>query len=264
VTWAVAFASPLAFFALLFPFARRHVDAPLPWARSPVFRVGVVVGSALLMLVGHLLGDWGWLDMLIRRWAEGPLLYTAWRASTYATYSLAVVALLVLLGVAVRQRALAMKDRAGAAPLFWLAVGLFIGTVRWELHIFVRSAAFACGGFVKLQAAQMHALMWIVSLACPLVLFASTYAYLRHRAPGPSSVLRAPMVLVTMAASSALAIGAVFATNPVAEAGPRTAELMIAGYNAWLMAGIVTSCALPVMVGVLMLRLRRAGSHAVA
>jgi hypothetical protein len=259
--WVVGFAAPLAFLAVLFPLARRRIDSPLPWARSPVFRVALVAGSALLLLASHLLGDWGWLY-----WVEmkrfGPASRETWASVSVVSDALAIAVPLFLGGVAVRQRALAMKNRAAAAPLFWLAVGVFIGSVRCELHVFVRSAALAGGSLAKLHPGQMGAVMWIVTLGCPLLLFWSTYAYLRHRAPGPSRLLRAPFVLVAMAASGALAIAAVFATNPVGSIGFSSYEIAKEGYDAWLLAGIVTSCALPVIVGTLMLRLLRAGTLA--
>lgn len=65
-----------------------------------------------------------------------------------------------------------------------------------------------------------------------------------------------------MAGSAAIAIAAVFATDPVAGYGDRSVEVASAGFNAWLLAGIVTSCALPVIVGAIMLRLLRAGTAA--
>ncbi|MDB5212726.1 MAG: hypothetical protein JWO86_653 [Myxococcaceae bacterium] len=259
--WALAFASPLVFFAVLFPLARRRIESPLPWARSPVFRVGLLVGCALLMLASHLLLDWGFLYAFEKRWSV-PALLAAYDAVGNASYALAVAAPIFLVVVAVRQRALAMKNRAAAAPLFWLAVGIFVGAVRCELHLFVREAAMACASVAKLGPAQMNALMWIVTLGCPLVLFASTYGYLRHGAPGPSRVLRAPFVLVVMAASGAMAIAAVFLTNPIASSARIPSAVALAAWNAWFLAGIVTSCALPVIVGGLMLRTLRAGTLA--
>jgi hypothetical protein len=260
-TWMVSFASPLVFFAVFFPLMRRRVDAPLPWARSPVFRVGLLVGCAVLMLASHLLAEWGWLTSFEQRWA-GPLLRSAYHSSESASYALAVAAPLVLGGIAVHQRALALKDRATAAPLFWLAVGIFVGAVRSEVHFFVRPAAVVLGNLAKLQSGQMALLMWIVTLGSPLLLFASTYVYLRHRAPRPARVLRTPYVVAAMAGSGALAIAAVFATSPVQGYAWELLEdgSGVSGFYAWLLAGIVTSCALPVIVGTIMLRLLRAGT----
>lgn len=259
--WTESLAAPIGFFAFLFPLAARRVESPLPWARAPVFRVCLIVGSALLMLGFHLHSYFGWLDRVEWRWSR-PMALVAWNAASSATYGLAIAAPLFLIGIAVRQRALAMKNRVAAAPLFWLAVGIFVGAIKWELHLFVRSAVLTAGGLAELQPAQMSILMWVVALGCPALLFGSTYAFLRHRSPGPARVLRAPLVLVAMMGSAALAIGAVFATGPVSSYGTFRPDVWNAGSTAWLFAGIVTSCALPVIVGSLILRLHRAGTLA--
>ena len=261
--WAVTFGSPLAFFAIAFWYARRHVEAPLPSARHAVVRVGLIVGCAVLMLAAHLGLEWGWLVRYEYRWS-GATIDAAGEAIGDAYYALAIAAPLFLGGMAYRQRALVLQDRTSAAPLFWLAVGLFIGSVRCELHRFVRHAAFAGGGLAHLGADQMGALMWVVTLGCPLMLFASTYAYLRHRAPGPTRLVRARGVLLAMACSGAIAIAAVFATGPVSGHAYSllTPDAMFAGFRGWLFAGIVMSCALPVLVGTIMLRLRSAASLA--
>ena len=88
----------------------------------------------------------------------------------------------------------------------WLAkhrrtIGLFVGGVRCELHDFVRWVALAAGGLAHLQPEPMQRLMWLVTLGCPLLLCASTFAYLRHAAPAPSRLLRAPGLLVGMGLS---------------------------------------------------------------
>jgi len=261
--WSVAFVSPLAFFGVIFPLVRRRLAAPLWCGRTPTLRIGVIVACAVLMLATHLISDWGWFSFHAqRRWGLG-LTYVH-RATDHASYALAVVAPIFLGVIAVRQRRLVLRDRAGAAPLFWLAIGLFIGSVRSELHVFVRFAAFATGGALHLGADSMTRLMWVVTLGCPLVLFASTFAYLRHRAPGPDGFVRARGALVAMAFSGAIAIAAVFVTGAL---GTRvwstlSGDAISAGVFSWLVAGIVTSCVLPVAVGTLMLRLRNAASLA--
>ena len=271
--WTVVFGSPLAFFAFVFPYARwRHVERPLPAAERPAVRVALIVGCVVLGLGAHLAFDWG---LLVRKewsywgldlhagWATTEArLNDAWSAVDNAYYALAIAAPLFLFGVAARQRMLVLRDRAGAAPLFWLAVGLFVGSVRSALHGFVRYSALAAGARLHFRADQMSALLWIVTLACPLVLFASTYAYLRHRAPGPSRVLRARGVLVALLGSGAVSVAAVFATGSVAQRAYRglPVDTIVAGTHGWLFAGIVTSCALPVIVGTIMLRLRNAAS----
>jgi hypothetical protein len=262
-TWSVAFASPLLFFGVLFPWARRHLDSPLPWARAPWFRVSMLVGASVLMLASLMGCDWGWIYFHMKRWS-GPMLDHAYHQSMNATYALAVTGPIVLGVLALRYRALAIKTGALSAPLFWLAVGLFIGCVRSELHNFVRAAALACAGLLRLAPGQTATMMWVLTLGCPIVLFASVVGYLRYRAPTPSRLLPSRGVLLALTASGAIAIGAVFATSPIAMRGSAmlTREVAFEGYAAWLLASIITSCALPVIVGAIMLSLRHAGSLA--
>lgn len=262
--WAVELGSPFLFFAWLFPAARRQVESPLPWARSPTARVTIVVLAAVLALSAHLGSDWGWLFSFERQ-AFGKQVLEAWDGARNAAYALAVVGPLVLAGLVLRHRAEAMRDRASGAPLFWLAIGLFIGAVRCELHDFVRSATLAGGGFAQLGAVQMHRLMWLVTLGSPAALIVSTLAYLKYGAPAPSRLLRARGLLVTMALSGVAAVAAVFATGAFTRRFYATLplEVAVAGYEAWLVAGVVASCAVPVVVGSLMWRLRQAGSLAV-
>jgi hypothetical protein len=267
--WFVVLGTPPLTFALVLHVAKKHLEEPLPWARSPAFRMGLVLTASLLMLVAHLGAGWGIFTYFEYKLFT-PDMRADWTAAdqqaTYAYYVLAVVAPLYLGWVAYRQRARVLRAegddaltiRAAAAPLFWLAIGLFVGSIRCELHLFVRSAAMTTGALVKLGAEQMTALMWIVTLACPLLLFLSTYAYLRHRAPGPSQVLRTRAVLLALAISGAMGIAAVFATGSVTHKGYSMLplETVTSGYMAWVFAGIVTSTVLPVVIGTLLYRLR--------
>lgn len=173
-----------------------------------------------------------------------------------ATYSLAVAIPLLLLGVLIHQRA---KARTNAVPLFWLATGILIGAIKWELHFFVRSALLALGQAVQLAPTRMSAVIWLVTLGTPLLLFGSAYGFVRVRASGPSEIARRPLLVVGMVMAAALAIGAVFMTEQVSalEYGRTRAafEIWDAGTTAWLLAGIVSSVVVPVLVGSVVLTL---------
>lgn len=67
--WTVSFAGPLLVVGALFPVTRRRGDAPVRWARSPLFRVAFVTCSAATMLAFHLHSYFGWLDRLEHRWS---------------------------------------------------------------------------------------------------------------------------------------------------------------------------------------------------
>ena len=259
--WLVVFASPFVAFSAIFRMATKTIEDPLPWARSRAFRISLILATAILLIVAHLGQAWGLFNKLEWKWlypTTHPDMLSAWDHMSWATYALTIAGPLYLGVVAYRQRRLAMKNRVAAAPIFWLTIGLFIGAVRAELHEFVRYAALSGGGLAHVTPAQMNALMWIVTLACPLLLFASAYAYLRHRAPGPSTLMRTRGILLALAGSGGIGIAAVFLTNPVARRGVRhvAIETFLAGHTAYVLAGIVTSAMLPVLIGALLLRLR--------
>jgi len=260
----VGFASPLAFFALAFFVARRRLEARAPsrLTSTAAFRGLAIVGAAVMMLAAHLGVDWGMLSspesVLIEKYGWSRSSYwQAFEAFDLASYALAVVAPVVLGTVAYRFRARAMRDRARAtaAPLFWLAIGFFVGAIRSGMSMFVRLAAFASGAVARFDAGQMRAVMWIVTLGSPCLLAAATYTFLRHRAPPPQAFLRARGVLVALAFSAAAGIAAVFATAPIAVARRQLPpDVLDAGATAWVFAGIVTSCVLPIVVGAIVFR----------
>lgn len=260
--WFTALGAPVIVLTLVFRLARTMVFDPLPWARSRVFRVGLIVAASVLMLVAHLGLHSGFLTRLESRWGSEAYLadwLNAWRVSNTALYVLTVVVPIQLGIAAYRQRARALGGDRNAAPLFWLAIGLFVGSVRCELHNFVYGAAVTTGGFAKLGPSQMSALVWIATLACPCALFMTTYAYLRHHAPGPSQLLRARAPMLGLAVSGTLGIGAVFFAGAlVRRADQLSDEVLFAASDGWIFSGILMSVLLPLVIGTMVLRLRSA------
>jgi hypothetical protein len=65
-----------------------------------------------------------------------------------------------------------------------------------------------------------------------------------------------------MAVSGVVAIATVFLTEATSRRAfaMLTEEMAASGYDGWRFAGVVTSCLLPVIVGTIVFRLRRAAS----
>lgn len=251
LVWAVGLVSPLLFFAGAFAFVHRRKRV----LGSSRFRIAAIVGAAVTMLAEHLGSSWGWFFHLERGWFERAALHEAWTSFASANYVLAVVAPIALAGFALRQRM-----RARDSSSFWLAIGFFVGTVRCEVHEFVRLLTFAGAGVGHLDASQTHALVWTITLASPCLLAAGAYTFLRHSAPAPTGLARGRGIAASLVIATVAAIGAVFATNVVGDHASRVLEgdAYAAGIQAWLLSSIVTSAILPIAVGALAFRLRRA------
>ena len=137
-------------------------------------------------------------------------------------------------------------------------VDIYAGACSCCEHELVRFVTLAGAAAGHLDPAQTGALVWIVTLASPLLLAAGTYTFLRHHAPKPENLARGRGIVASLVAGAVVAIAAVFLTRPVGHHANRMIALdaYVAGVHAWLVASIVMSAMLPILVGTLAFRLR--------
>jgi hypothetical protein len=209
--------------------------------------------------------------MLIGLLAQGPIwraIVTTWAAPAVravdrswgdAQNVLAVVVPIGMIGGAIvlRRRAL-QTGAANDAPMFWLVVGCFIGIVRAELGLFVREATLIGGGLLQLGSGELQRVMWVVSFASPALLLASTYLWIRFRAPSPGNLVRTHLPILGMVIACVAALAGFHATSPAWQSarGLLARDVVADAMEAWTYAHVLLGCALPTLVGSTMLRLR--------
>ena len=250
IVWTLMLGVPLAFFVLLFADAPSRVRWALRWADRRVFRVALLVASAVVVAFFRVTLH---VDF-------GEKSSAALSAVSDAGFVLAIAGPVAIGALLLGLRAGATREGDGvqASPILWLAVGCFASVVSFELGTFAWNAALSIGGRAGLGSRGIQCLVWIVTIATPPLCLACAFGSLGRRSPSPRAVLRGRIFTTALAGFAAAAIAGWLFVDPIHDGARALLALGIydAAIEARTLASIVAGCMMPLAVGALMLRLR--------
>jgi hypothetical protein len=240
---------PLAFFAILFRDAPRGVRWALRSVDRRGARVVALVASAVVVAFfrATLHVDLGAAS------AAASLVYD----SAFVLAIAAPVAIGALL-LGLRAGATRDEDITRASPILWLSIGCFASVVSLELGTFAWNAALWIGARAGLGSRGMQCLVWVVTIATPLLSLAGACVWLARRAPSPRAILRGRRFGAVLAGVGAAAIAAWLVLDPIHHAAHALLDrgVYALAIEARTLASIVAGCMMPLVVGAAILRLR--------
>ena len=243
----------LAHFAELFLWVRRHQRVPVAWAASPWSRVALLVGGALIALVGRV-SYYPLARAEQRFWGHADD-YAAIEAWRFATLALAIAA---PVGIGVLALWVRAKVSTRSMTLFWVGFGCLVALVSQQLNELVWLALLVGGGVARLGSGLIQGVTWGIALAAPVLSLGSAYLWLRHHLPPPAPLLRSRVSVGMILAITGVAVACYLSMDRI---GARAQRLLgmsayLDAIQAWALASLIVACVMPVAIGGIMLRLR--------
>ncbi len=244
VVLASAWVAPsLVFYAALIVWARRQERVPFAWAAVSSARVTVLVAGALAAVLGYMV--------------RYPLVTLIWNLRPIEDY-FGSGGLALCAAAPVTLAATVVVSRARMRPALWVALGSLAMMALYRVEAVVFHATLLAGSAARLAMPQMRRVMWVASLLTPALPFLAAYACRRYRLPSPREVVHGgAFVVATLVLPVVTVLGPAFGT--LLSTGAHTLnekEIFIDAIVTWQLAGVVETCALPVVLGAILLRLR--------
>ena len=251
--WMIMLAPPLVYFAELFRWVRRHQRVPAAWPASPWSRIALLVGGALIALVGRV-SYYPLARAEQRFWGHADY-YAAIEAWRFATLALAIAAPVGIGALALWVRA---KVSTKSMTLFWVGFGCLVALVSQQLNELVWLASLVGGGVARLGSGEIQGVTWGIALAAPVLSLGSAYLWLRHHLPPPAPLLRSRVSIGMILAISGVAVACYLSMDRIAARAQRLLGMSVYldAIQAWALASLIVACVMPVAIGGIMLRLR--------
>jgi hypothetical protein len=256
-TWAVALGAPLSFFVMLLGSDRRWLRRLMTVFERRTWRMSLLIVAATVVITGRVFES-GILNSAIR--ASLGASDSSWRALSAcneATLTLAIAGPIAFAALVFGLRAAsgAATATSPGAQALWIGLGALLGIVTTVLGEFAWQAATILAGRAGFRPEGVRILVWIVTLATPLVTLAAFGAWLRHRVPLPAAVIGAPRFGLATTILCIVTVGSVVWVNSV-PLDAYAASMYAPAREARALAGVLAGTFVPLVAGALMLRLR--------
>ncbi len=225
-------------------------SVPFAWAESSRLRIGLVVACAFVAIGGHM----AHFPLLRFYYAHlDDVVYVSalrgqMRAERVLVYALPIV-----------MSALALRHRKKMTPSGWLAVGCLAAVLLRELHSLLFNVTLRGAVFGHLESAQMQLVTWVAMLGSPVLVLVMA-SRLIGALPTPRGLAQGRLFAPVIALAGLLAIAAVRVEPwlPALDAryGAPCRVALLDTFHAFLFMEVAITCAVPVALGVIVLRLR--------